>query len=351
MCVYNGQRFVRAAIDSILSQTLQDLELIVVDDCSSDSTAEILAGYRDARIRLTRTAKNSGPTRSANQGLSLAKGEYVARIDSDDVALPHRLEKQVEVLRNNAAGLAHSNVTYIDANDQVLGGSERDFEPYLTHWRLLFDGYLFHPTFMWNRKRAEKEVGGYDEKFPIALDFDYSWRAMKAMGLIGIQEPLVRYRVHGENITAQKRATQQSIASEASFSHLAQEFGLRIEEAKELFLGVRELAIFKSPADWTPERIDQVLPRYLECWKRFLTHHDLMSWQSRPRGLKDLAIKDLINATGILIAARDIVRLRQAFTEIHASGVVPGPQLMRSILLHRFREKVGRPTAESHPTW
>ena len=98
MSVYNGERHLREAVDSILNQTFGDLEFIIVDDGSRDRTWEILQSYDDSRIVLLRNEQNIGLTKSLNRGLAATRGEYVARMDADDVSLPQRLERQVGFL-------------------------------------------------------------------------------------------------------------------------------------------------------------------------------------------------------------------------------------------------------------
>ena len=100
VCVYNGEDFLRESIDSILSQTFADFELLILDDASIDSTPQILSecAAQDQRIRLAQNEQNLGLTKSLNKCLALARGEYVARQDADDVSLPERLAKQVEAM-------------------------------------------------------------------------------------------------------------------------------------------------------------------------------------------------------------------------------------------------------------
>jgi glycosyltransferase involved in cell wall biosynthesis len=100
MSVYNGERYAPEAVESILAQTFGDFELILIDDGSTDGTKAMLEGLRQARPRVRLISRpNKGLTRTLNEGLGLARGEYVARMDADDVSLPKRFEKQVEFLR------------------------------------------------------------------------------------------------------------------------------------------------------------------------------------------------------------------------------------------------------------
>ncbi len=115
MSVFNGARFLRPAVDSILSQTLDDFEFIVVDDGSTDETARILEEYEDPRIILQRNEKNLGLAQSLNRGVSLAQADLIARQDSDDISHPERLNALVSFLdRNPETGVVGSAVQWID---------------------------------------------------------------------------------------------------------------------------------------------------------------------------------------------------------------------------------------------
>src|SRR3989344_5781814 len=103
MPAYNARKYIGEAIESILNQTFKDFEFIIINDCSTDKTKKIIEEYanKDARIKLINNATNLGLTKSLNIGLKEARGEYVARLDADDVALPERLEKQYEFMEKN----------------------------------------------------------------------------------------------------------------------------------------------------------------------------------------------------------------------------------------------------------
>ena len=98
MSVYNEERYIQESLDSVLSQTLDNFELIIIDDCSTDKTAEMIEGYHDSRIRLYRNKENQGLTKNLNNALRYCRGDYIARMDGDDICLPQRLEKQVQYM-------------------------------------------------------------------------------------------------------------------------------------------------------------------------------------------------------------------------------------------------------------
>ncbi|MFW6383201.1 MAG: glycosyltransferase family 2 protein, partial [Nanoarchaeota archaeon] len=129
MPAYNSQDYISDAIESILSQTYTDFEFVIIDDCSTDDTWKIIKKYakNDKRIKAFKNVKNSGVTVSLNNGLEKCSGDYIARMDSDDVSLPKRLEKQVEVLENGKADVVGTNIYFIDEQGKVFG--KRKYEP------------------------------------------------------------------------------------------------------------------------------------------------------------------------------------------------------------------------------
>jgi glycosyltransferase involved in cell wall biosynthesis len=166
MSVYNGEMYLHEALDSILAQTYNDFELLVIDDGSLDGTAAILEDYRtrDSRVRIESNETNTGLTKSLNRGINLARGKYIARMDADDVALPERLARQV---------------AFMEANEQVgvcgtwavlLGEGEGHLIRFPTNsetirCQLMFDNPLAHPTTIIRKQMLKKNGISYDEHF------------------------------------------------------------------------------------------------------------------------------------------------------------------------------------------
>ena len=122
MSVYNGERYLNEAIDSILAQTFTDFEFLIIDDASTDSTPKILHSYDDPRIRIVTNEENLGLTKSLNKGLALAQGEYIARMDADDISLPERLMMQLNFLIDNkTVPLVGSGAIMIDEDGKSIG--------------------------------------------------------------------------------------------------------------------------------------------------------------------------------------------------------------------------------------
>jgi glycosyltransferase involved in cell wall biosynthesis len=218
MPVYNAGKYLSQSIDSICNQSFKDFEFIIIDDGSTDDSAYYLKKIksRDSRIRII-SRENKGLVASLNEGLSHSKGEYIARMDADDVALSDRFSKQVYFLDNNPDYVAvgtrvllidpegwpicpFSNQTEHDAIDQehLSGGG----------------GAICHPALM-ARRNAIEYIGGYQERMKHAEDLDLFLRLAEIGKLSNIPEILLYYRMHPQSIGHQKRREQYESAERA----------------------------------------------------------------------------------------------------------------------------------------
>jgi hypothetical protein len=191
--------YVAEAVQSVLNQTYRDLELLVVDDASTDGSAVCLQSFTDSRIRLWRNEQHQGQTRCLNDGLRLARGAYVARLDADDVCVPDRLRKQVAWLDGHPDTAVVG--TWMRAmspagRDTTLLGRRLDNDGTFVGWLLLGTCPLLHPSVMF-RREIVVGVGGYDESFRIAQDYALWIRlALSRHQAAILPEPLGRYRLH-----------------------------------------------------------------------------------------------------------------------------------------------------------
>jgi glycosyltransferase involved in cell wall biosynthesis len=199
MPVYNCERFLAEAIESILSQTLADFEFVIIDDGSTDDSVEIIASYRDSRIRLIRNWTNLGVSESLNKGFCLARGEYVARMDSDDVCLPERLARQVAFMEEHAEiGICGTWIeTMGEQAGQVLRYPTAPDTVKCTH---LFGPALAHPSVIMRRDMLKKLGLLYNPSFRRAQDFELWVRASEYTALANIGEVLLRYRLHHQQV-------------------------------------------------------------------------------------------------------------------------------------------------------
>ncbi len=204
MSVHNAQEYIKEAIESVLGQTFEDFELIVINDGSTDGTCQILESLarRDARICIVHQKKNRGLTRSLNSGIRHASGEYVARMDADDIALPERLERQVEILKTHVdIGVLGTLTDYIDSEGNLTGRSwPRWSPPVLNGWRSLFESVVCHPSVMMRRSILQR-LDGYNESVLRAQDYELWSRALFETRIGNVTEKLLLRRRTADAIT------------------------------------------------------------------------------------------------------------------------------------------------------
>jgi glycosyltransferase involved in cell wall biosynthesis len=202
---YNAERWIAETLDSILAQSHRDFELLAVDDGSSDRTLDILQEYaaRDERIRVL-THANTGMAASANRAVQEATGDWIVRIDADDLMLTSRLERQIEYIRQNPdVVVASCLVYYINESGAIIGSyssnltTREDFDRYFAR----SEAIGLHHQGVIMRKDVFLEVGGYRGQFWPSDDMDL-WNRMAEKGYVLVQpEYLQKYRIHGSSIS------------------------------------------------------------------------------------------------------------------------------------------------------
>lgn len=216
MSVYNGGRYLREAVNSILDQTVNDFEIVIVDDGSIDETERILDSFDCSRIVRLRNDTNIGLTRSLNQGLRAASGDYVARHDADDISEPERFVMQRDFLDASpqvaVVGSGHHEI-------DVRGVIRRYVKPIASdrdiYDHLIYRNCLCHGTTMM-RRQAVINVGGYDDELPVAQDWDLWLRLGESHELANLNIPLYRLRITSESVSARHRRLQRSVGIQIS---------------------------------------------------------------------------------------------------------------------------------------
>jgi len=208
MSVYNGERYLKESIESILNQTFSDFEFIIVDDGSQDSTAMILRDYRDPRMVLLSNEVNIGLTRSLNRGLAVVRGTFIARQDADDVSLPNRIEKQVAFLKAHPAiGILGSCCRLIDGEGRRLWLYRVPAYDLNIRWKSLLENPFAHPSVMMRRDILTENGLTYDETLQVAQDYDLWTRMMRYTQGTNLSEPLIHYRL-SRGVTRTRREAQ-----------------------------------------------------------------------------------------------------------------------------------------------
>lgn len=215
MPVYKTEPFLREAIDSMLSQTFTDFELIVLNDCSPGNAEEILDEYKDPRIVRYRGEKNEGLANVLNVGMEMAKGKYIARMDSDDISAPNRLEVQVNYLEQ------HPDIDLCSCGMNLFGAMvdqwirESDIET--VRINALFFSPILHASSVWRRDAFEKLGLRFRQEMVPAEDYDLWCRALSGgLRLVNIPECMYQYRIHPEQATGntEKRLQKEQVVRE-----------------------------------------------------------------------------------------------------------------------------------------
>lgn len=206
MPVYNASEFIRASVESILDQSYSDIELILINDGSSDNSLEILKSYNDKRIKLINNESNKGLIDSLNEGISHSSGKYIARMDADDISHFNRIKKQVELLEKNQEAdivATHTNGTKKTLYHTRYLNSEE------IRSRLLFDNIFPHPTVMFRKDLFDRTGIRYNKEFLHAEDYAMWLALFETAKYALIPEPLLQYREHGGQVSKLNRETQK----------------------------------------------------------------------------------------------------------------------------------------------
>jgi glycosyltransferase involved in cell wall biosynthesis len=205
MCVFNGEQYIQASIQSILDQTFSDFELLILDDGSTDRSVEIIQGFSDPRIRFYQNPENMGLTYSRNRCLELAEGSYIAVQDADDIALSTRFAQQVALLDAEPdIGLVGTWLAFMDAQDKPIENyGTTTFKPVTDpgrlKWSLLFHCTICHCTVMY-RKDLALAAGGYGN-YPYGEDYDLFCRINTLARVKNIPQVLQQYRMSAASVT------------------------------------------------------------------------------------------------------------------------------------------------------
>jgi len=257
MPVYNGARYLREAVDSILSQTYTDFEFIIVDDGSTDETPAILATYAkaDPRVVLVPNHQNLGLVHSLNRGLALARGEYVARMDADDISLAERFERQVAYLEVHPdVGVLGTNIIYIDSEGQPLGdGKPKDrwpVTPQVARWMLLWRCPIYHPTVMIRRAALAQMASAYDPAYQHAEDRELWTRLSRQTCIASLPDVLVQYRITASSVSRRHQEEQRAMDHAIMRRELTALLGQTPPDALETLIGVFSKHQTNTKADY-----------------------------------------------------------------------------------------------------
>lgn len=228
MPVYNSEKYIKESIDSILAQTYSNFEFIIVYDKSTDKTLDIIKSYQDERIKII-NGDNCGLAAALNKGILSSKGKYIARMDSDDISLPERFEKQVEYLENNP------EISLLGSWQEHFGNENNihkpQAEPDFAKMMLVFGCDFCHSTVMFNRLAFMQNFLLYPTN-SIQEDYELWSKAIGVIKVANIPEVLGRYRVSGENITNNKIDELDSYEAKIALNNIKKYFKINLDDEK-----------------------------------------------------------------------------------------------------------------------
>lgn len=213
MAVFNGAEYIRESLHSILNQTFQDFELIIVDDASTDNTVNVIKEYKDDRIVLICNDENMKLPKSLNKGIKFARGKYIIRMDADDICMPNRFAKQVSFMEKHP-DIAASSGNYYTIDDR--GKIKRKFGLKIRSWRLtgkmlnryvLIPSPLVHPAAIIRKKIFDEGIL-YNEDYTSAQDYELWLNIHRFYKLGNIPDVILKYRIHEKSISVSKRKKQ-----------------------------------------------------------------------------------------------------------------------------------------------
>lgn len=208
-------RFIKKAIDSVLKQTYQNFEFIIVDDCSTDDSLETIKSYDDPRIKIMSTDKNSGLATALNKAFEVCRGEYIARMDLDDICFPDRFEKQIAFMRANPdVILCGTQIRYIDDTGHSPRGDRTtgfkvDRDEYRIYLLFANNPMIIHPTWMFNSKLLFRYGIRYKEQYKYSQDYAMLVSCAKHGRCAVLPDVLLKYRVHDASASGMHKQKQR----------------------------------------------------------------------------------------------------------------------------------------------
>ena len=323
MSVYNGEPYLREAVESILNQTFGDFEFIIINDGSTDGTGAILARYQriDDRIRVYHQ-ENQGLIASLNRGCHLAQGKYIARMDADDVSLPDRLARQAYYMEvHPEIGILGTWIEYIDENGEPRGEHRIPTAPGLIGWLFLFGNFLAHPSVMMRRNVVER-VGFYRPEALHVEDYDLWMRASIFTGIANIPEALLQYRVWEGSVCSRYFQTQEQNVVKVMHSMISRLLGSEV--SIEAIAKLRQVSIGSSLVSL--QQIEAVARLIQKLFRAYSNTYSLSHIEAR-----EVAQDALRKLYGLAVSANKVSRWKGFVIFIQALRLNPQVLCMRII--------------------
>ena len=284
MTVFNGEIFLKEAIESCLNQTYTNFELIIIDDGSKDQSLSIIESFYDPRIKVIKNQTNKGQSYSRNKAIKESNGDFIAIMDSDDIAYPDRIEEQINFLLNFNFDICFSYVDVIDSFGNITGVKTITQNENLLRAQLLFYCPLIHPTAFWRKESFIKNEFFYDEYFFYAQDYDLWTRVIKYLNLGIINKSLLKFRFRNERSITFSNINKQDefrkVISDRQIFELTGKlnyFDGSVSSTRKIFLSFKE---------------KNIIDKEILLFFRDLTNNKFIGW---PYRIKKIVQKFIIN--------------------------------------------------------
>jgi glycosyltransferase involved in cell wall biosynthesis len=238
MPCYNASRYVEEAIKSVLCQSFEDFEFIIINDGSVDDTDKLIQSFEDKRIVYINHKTNKGNYHARNEGIRMAKGRFICVMDADDISYESRLNSQYNfMISHPKIGCCGSDADMIDEFGNLVG---KIVKPSVNRGKLsvlfLVDNFILHPSLILRRSSLLKYKLLYNTKYRYAADFDFVGRCLRHFSVVNTGEVLLKYRVHNTQISNREKTLQKDFADQIRLARLS-EFRLNLEkEEKDIYL-------------------------------------------------------------------------------------------------------------------
>lgn len=320
LAVRNGQPFIESAVRSMMGQTFTDLEILVVDDCSTDDTPAVLSrlAAEDRRIRVERLPENLRLPRALNYGLERARGELIARMDADDVAEPERLAVQVRHLdAHPRTVLVAASYHNIDPEGRITDTWISPRDGYATSWVSRFHMPLVHPTFLFRARLPDGSAPRYDPAWTHSEDYDLVVRLLDHGDVDNLPDVLLRWRMHPGSISANSWAKFQEQGFAISERHCRATLPAAVVKGLE-------------PVRAAFYEVDRPEPAAIFAGLRAMVAHDIERDPSRRRWVRRMAAH---------LARAALHRSRRSRQEVAAAFIGPGRDFLLSYGIRYLERK------------
>lgn len=311
--------YLKDAVDSILTQTFRDFEFIIIDDGSTNGIWDYLRNLKDERIRLFRNERNQGVTKTLNTGLKLARGKYIARMDSDDISLPTRFERQYSYMeRHPDVILCGTRVEGFGDRHYISGGKWRrkleNMEDYRIHLLFANPG-PYHPTVFIRNEMLKRNLITYDETLVCAQDYGLFATVSRFGRVVTLDDVLVQYRIHKNQICIAHKESQFQSDKQIQKKLLCQILGDISQEDLDRHFYFLSGRCAEAKADpWISEWIERILFENARCGiynqKKLRKHMRLIKRRLvRQSFSEDMAVSEKLALSSQYLNMKDVCRV------------------------------------------